>query len=294
MQTLVPCGPRYSFGDAPVSPATGCHRGGHHRRVVVLGRIRMRQLALVPEDERPGRGVVLRGVRQVVGGVGRDAAEAPRVLRHELGVGIDLDRDRACARPALVIFSPKSASAAAVRSEVGALERQPGGGGQVKLGVAPAAREPRGWANPLVVDAEPHAVDELERLGPQPAHLAGDVPAVGVEAAVLEADHAGALAGHVVTAVLQPLGDGELGCGNRRPRRGEQEREGDQCDELPAGHPVKASPGPRLSKPARDSRVNAPPHPSTFRLRAWMSRCSPESRPFGRAGFSSPRSSASR
>ena len=91
------------------------HGGGHHRRVVVLGRVRMRQLALVAEDERPGRGVVLRRVRQVVGGVGRDAAEAPRVLGHQLGVRIDLDRDRAGARARIGHLQSEQRSPAPVR-----------------------------------------------------------------------------------------------------------------------------------------------------------------------------------
>ena len=182
-------------------------------------------------------GVVLRRVRQVVGRVGLDAVEAPRILGHQLGVRVDLDRDRAGARPGFVILRPNRRGPAAVRGEVGALERQPGGGGQVELGVAPPARELGGRPDPFAVDAEPHAVDELQRLRPDPAHLAGDVPAVGVEATVLEADQARALAGHVVAAVLQALGDGELRRGNRNRRRGEHEPEDDQCDEFPAAAP---------------------------------------------------------
>jgi hypothetical protein len=47
------------------------------------------------------------------------------------------------------------------------------------------------------------------------------VPAVGVKASVLESDQARAFAGHVITAVLQAIGDRELRRGNRSRRRGE-------------------------------------------------------------------------
>ena len=184
-----------------------CHRGGDQRGVVVLRRVRVRQLALVPEDERAGRDVVLSRVRQVLRRVVLGAAERPRILGHQLGVRIDLDRDRAGGRPRIRHLQSEQRGPVPVRHEVGALKRQPGGGGQVELGVAPPARELGRRTDPLAVDAEPHAVDELERLRPDTAHLAGDVPAVGVEAAVLEADRAGALAGHVVTAVLEAVGD---------------------------------------------------------------------------------------
>jgi hypothetical protein len=57
----------------------------------------------------------------------------------------------------------------------------------------------------LVVDAEPDAVHQLERLAPDAAHLAGDVPAVCIPAAVLETDRAGALPGHAIAAVLEAV-----------------------------------------------------------------------------------------
>ena len=60
-----------------------------------------------------------------------------------------------------------------------------------------------GRVEPLAVDGEPDAVDELQRLRPDAAHLTADVPALRVEAAVLEAHHVRAVAGGDVAAGFQ-------------------------------------------------------------------------------------------
>jgi hypothetical protein len=82
-----------------------------------------------------------------------------------------------------------------------ALDIQTGDVTEIEPGVAPATREPLRVADPPVVDAEPDAVDQLQRRRPDAAHLAGDVPAVRVEAPVLEAEDASAVACGDVAAV---------------------------------------------------------------------------------------------
>jgi hypothetical protein len=80
-----------------------------------------------------------------------------------------------------------------------------------------------GRADPFVVEAEPDAIDELERRAPDTAHLTADVPAVRVEATVLEAFDVGAVAGRDLAAILQALVGGRLG---RRRAGGRGEEQG--------------------------------------------------------------------
>ena len=109
---------------------------------------------------------------------GITSVEAPRVGAEQLGVRVHLHRDRPRGRARVAHVQPEQRRAAAVRREVRAAQLEPGGRRQVHLGVAPAAPEARRGADPLVVDAEPDAVDQLERRRPHAAHLARDVPAV--------------------------------------------------------------------------------------------------------------------
>src|SRR3954451_8471334 len=92
---------------------------------------------------------------------------------------------------------------AAVRDEVRAREADAVDRRQGVLRVAAATGEARGGPGPAAVDAEPDPVRELERRRPDAAHLARDVPAVGVEATVLEADRVGARARRNLAPVLE-------------------------------------------------------------------------------------------
>jgi hypothetical protein len=133
-------------------------------------------------------------------------------------VRIDFDGDRLVAGRGVGHLQPEEHGAAAIGRDVGALQLQPAGVGEGVARVAIAAGELGRRSDPLVADAEPDSVDELQRRAPHAAHLAGGVPAVGVEAAVLEADGIGALPGRHLAAVLQPAGHGQLG--GRGLRRG--------------------------------------------------------------------------
>ena len=86
-----------------------------------VSRVRVRQLALLAEDERVVRRTPPRppGCCRAFGLV---AAEAPRVCGQQLGVGVDLDRDRALAAPGLRILQPEQRGAPSVGSEVRAAE----------------------------------------------------------------------------------------------------------------------------------------------------------------------------
>ena len=134
----------------------------------------------------------------------------PRVGAHQLGVGVDLDLGRAGGAARVAQLEPEQHGAAAVHREVRAAQLEAVGVGQVHAGVAPAAGEVGAWPTHWSLDAEPDAVGELQRRRPDAAHLAGDVPAVRVPAAVLEPGRVGALARDEVAAVLQAVGDGSL------------------------------------------------------------------------------------
>ena len=143
--------------------------------------------------------------------------------------------------------------AAAVGSEVGAREPQAARVGQVVAGVALAAVEGRRRADRLDADAEPDAVGELQRRRPDAAHLARDVPAVGVEAAVLEARGIRARPGGDLAPVVEACGDGELRGGGVRD--GRQEREGrDGGEDDPVAHGGLA-PFPTSADTGRAHRV---------------------------------------
>ena len=163
------------------------------------------------------------------------------------------------AAPGLVSLRPNSAAAPPVGDEVGALDLQPGRVRQVVAGVAPAARELRRRPDPLAVDPEPHAVDELERRRPDAAHLARDMPAVGVEPAVLEADRVGPRPGGHLAAVLEPARRRQLRRGRlRRPSR-DQHRNGPDPDRTRYAHDihllgVPLSPAPKSASATRSTR----------------------------------------
>jgi hypothetical protein len=196
-------GPRAAVGAAARGRLAGDRVliGGNERRVVV--RRRPREGAVVGELQRRACERALVG--DVVARVRRHAGEAPRVGAHELGVRVDLDRDRLVRRARVGQLQAEERRPARVGRDVGALELQPAGVGEVVARVAPATRELRRLADPLVVDAEPDAVDQLQRRRPHAAHLAGDVPAVGVEPSVLEALDVGALTSRDLAAILQPI-----------------------------------------------------------------------------------------
>ena len=178
--------------------------GGDERRVVVDG-YAAADRAVVGEDER----AVLEGA--VIGHVGALVGRggAPRVGAHELGVRVDVHGDRP-RRARVGQLEAEQHRPVGVGREVGALQLQPVGVGQVVARVAPAAGEARRLADPRAVDPEPDAVHELERRRPHAAHLARGVPAVGIEAAVLEALGIGPLAGRHLAAILQPVRDRQL------------------------------------------------------------------------------------
>ena len=129
LRPAVPVGGRVDLGRG--GPAVG----RHVRRVVVRRRVRVRQRALLAEAQR----AVLDGgrVRELVARV-RRVAEAPRVLGQQLGVGVDLDRDRRAGAARVGHLQADQRAAAAVGREVGALELQPTGGRQVELRRSPS------------------------------------------------------------------------------------------------------------------------------------------------------------
>ena len=213
---------------------------GHERRPVVRLRVRVRQLALLAEHERPA--VEGGGVGEVVARVRLRAVEAPWIRAEQLRVGVDLHPDRTRRGAGIPDVQPEQRRAPAVGREVGAAQRQAGGARQAHLAVAPAAPEPGRGADPLVVHAEPDAVDELQRRRPHAAHLAGDVPAVGVEAPVLEADGVRPLRRDEVAPVLEAVGDRELRRRHRGRRGGREEHE--DGDQGLTQHRLAVLPGP--------------------------------------------------
>jgi hypothetical protein len=135
-------------------------------------------------------------------------------------------------------LEPEQRRAAAVLDEVDAREVEPAERRERVARVAAAAREARRGPDPLVADAEPDAVRELVRRRPHAAHLAGDVPAVSVEAAVLEADRIRPRAGGDLAPVLQAVARGHLRRLRRRrqhrDRHGQDERAHDRPQAYPA------------------------------------------------------------
>jgi hypothetical protein len=158
-------------------------------------------------------------VGDVVTGVGRDAGEPPRVLPHQLGVGVD-GQLRGPRPPGVGDRETEQHTAAPIGRQVRALESQARGVGQIVARVAPPARELRRRSDPLAVEPEPHPVDELQRRRPHPAHLAGDVPAVGVEPPVFEPDRVGPRPGRGLATILQSAARGQLRRPGHRARGG--------------------------------------------------------------------------
>ena len=158
--------------------------GGDERGVVV--RLAARQRSAVREDQRAA--VEGGDVGQVVGGGRVARAARPGIRAEQLRVRVDLDRGRLRDVRRVGELEPEQRGAAAVGDEVGPAQVEPLGARQRVADEAAPAREARRRPDPLVVDPEPDAVGELERRRPDAAHLAGDVPAVGVAAAVLERD----------------------------------------------------------------------------------------------------------
>ena len=193
-------------------------RGAHQRGVMVLRRAGQR--AVVGEGEVLA--VVGARVGKVVAGIGRDAREPPRVLPHQLGVRID---GKLCGFGRGTGVGDREAeqgSAAPVGHEVRARHAQAGRARQVIFGVTPATRELRRGTDPVAVEPEPDAVDQLQWRRPYAAHLAGDVPSVGVEPPVLEADRVGPGPGCDLPPVCESSGVRQLRCrrcGRRSCRR---------------------------------------------------------------------------
>ena len=192
----VPAWPVVGVADRPGRRPEG---GSDHGRVVV-GRC-AGQRTVVGEDQPLA--VVAALVRQVVAGVRGDPVEAPGILPHQLGVGVDRELGGA-RRAGVADRQSEQHAASAVGHDVGPGHPETRGGRQVVAGVAPAAGELRRRADPRPVQPEPDPVEQFHRRRPDPAHLAGDVPAVGVEAAVLEAQRVRPRAGRDLPAVGQP------------------------------------------------------------------------------------------
>ncbi len=176
------------------------------------------QLPRVAEDQPVA--VEPAAVGRVVARVRHDAREAPRVLRHQLGVRVDED-----VHPLRVLLrvgelEPEQRAAVPVGRDVDPLQPDPVDGGELVAHVAGARGELRRLRHPRVVDPEGHRVEQLQRRRDDAAHLPRDVPAVGVEPAVLEPEHLRPGAGRDLAAVLQPLGHRQLRRrGLRRARR---------------------------------------------------------------------------
>src|SRR5260370_1283066 len=126
-------------------------------------------------------------VGNVVTGIGRDAREPPRVLAHQLGVGVD-GQLRGPRRPRVGDLEAEQHTAAPVGREVCALQAEARSVRQIVARVAPPARELRRGSDPLAVEPEPHPVDQLQRRRPHAAPLTRDMPAIAVQPPGSEAD----------------------------------------------------------------------------------------------------------
>ena len=136
---------------------------------------------------------------------------APRVRAHQLRVRVDRhDRPLPAARWSGSV-SPNSAPRRPSGTKSVRCTVSPFGPGQVHLRVARAGREFRRRPDPLPVDAEPDAVEQLQRRRPHAAHLTADVPSGRRETPRLAADHVAARAGLHVPSVVEPIGGGERG-----------------------------------------------------------------------------------
>ncbi len=215
-----------------------------------------RKLARVAEDER----AVLEGARvlHVVARVGDHAPEAPRILRHQLGVGVDEDVDGPAVLLRVGDLQAEQRAAPAVRRHVGALELHPVDGRERVPHVACAAGELRRRRDPRVVDPEGDGVEQLQRRRDDAAHLPRDVPAVRVEPAVLEAEHLRPGPRGDLAPVLQALVHRQLRRrGLRRPRPDRRQR-APRSDCSPNTHSSYLRPraSPRTPLPVRSANAS--------------------------------------
>ena len=181
--------------------------GADDRRVGVVGRLAREPPGVTEHEAPPVEGAA---ILRVVARVRDRAGEAPRVLRHQLGVRVDHHLDGLLVPRGVRQLEADQGAPPAVGGDVGALEPQPAHRRQVVADVALPARELPRRADPLLVDAEVDGVEQLQRGRDDAAHLARDVPAVGVEAPVLEPEHLGSRARGDLAPVLQPLAHRQL------------------------------------------------------------------------------------
>jgi hypothetical protein len=220
--------------------------GAHDRRVGVVPHF-PGQAPRVAEHQAA---LVIGGaVRGVVARVRLHPFEAPRVLRHELRVGVDHHFHGLLVLPRVGQLEPDESAAPAVGRDVGPPEPDAVDRRQVVADVAPAAREPRGGPHPLLVDAEVDRVEELERGSDDAAHLARDVPALCVEAPILETQHLGPRAGRHLATVLEPLAHGQLPRGRLRRSRGERRKRDSHSEGTLDSHVCSS---PRTAAPGGD------------------------------------------
>ncbi len=209
-------------------------------------------------------------VGDVVAGVGRHAGESPGVRSHQLGVGVDRHAHRPLVRGGVGDVQAEQAGTEGIGREVGAGEPQPRRRRQLEARVAPSAEEPGRGSDPPTVDAEPDPVEELQRGRPHPAHLAVYVPAVGVEAPILEPRRVGPLSRRDLAAILQAAAGGALlGCRGRLSGASCRDADGlGGCPELDAGSALTAATPARATAVAvlRVRRI------STSRLDAFPTR----------------------
>jgi hypothetical protein len=143
---------------------------------VVLGGVRHRRRAVLGEQQR----VAVEGDRvgQVEPRLREGLRLAPRIGGHQLRVRLHREVDLA-RRAGVAQRQADEQPAGVAGDEVGALDGQAGAAADRHAGVAPAACEPLGAAEPDAVDPEPDAVEELDRRRPDAAHLAAGVEAHG-------------------------------------------------------------------------------------------------------------------
>ena len=132
-------------------------------------------------------------------------------------MGVDIERERRGVGRAE--RKPEFDGTPPVRDEVGAGDLQAVDRRQRHLRVAEARGEARRRADPLAVDAEPDAVEQLDRRGPDAAHLAARVKTHGRVAAVFAAEIVGAVAGGGVAPIGEIARDRECGAQARIRQR---------------------------------------------------------------------------
>jgi len=116
-------------------------------------------------------------------------------------MGVDVELERRGARRGKC--KPELDGVPPVGGEVGAGDLHASGRWQRHLRVAEARGEVCRRPDPLAVDAEPDAVEQLDRRGPDATHLAAGVKAHGRVAAVFAAEIVGAVA----SGDVAPIGE---------------------------------------------------------------------------------------